>query len=41
MKTIADLIGHKSIRTTFIYAKSDMKMLKTVTVKWPFPQEAA
>lgn len=41
MKTIADLIGHESLRTTFVYAKSDMKMLKQIMVKWPSSQEAA
>jgi len=35
MKTISDLLGHKSIRTTFIYTKSDMKRLRELTVKWP------
>ncbi len=40
MKTIADLIGHESLRTTYIYAKSDMKMLRTIIAKWPILEEA-
>lgn len=41
MKTIADLIGHSSLATTFTYSKSDMKMLRTVVAPWPIPEEAA
>jgi integrase/recombinase XerD len=41
MKTIADLIGHESIKTTYVYAKSDMKMLKEIIVQWPITKEAA
>ena len=41
MKTIADLIGHESLQTTYVYAKSDIKMLKEIIVKWPLIKEAA
>ena len=35
IKTISDLLGHRSIETTFIYTKSDMKRLRNLTVEWP------
>jgi integrase/recombinase XerD len=35
MKTIADLLGHKSIRTTFVYTKTDLKHLRLVANEWP------
>jgi integrase/recombinase XerD len=35
MKTIADLLGHKSISTTFIYTKVDLKHLRLVAYEWP------
>jgi integrase/recombinase XerD len=34
-KEVADTLGHKSISTTFIYAKLDMKSLKRVALPWP------
>jgi integrase/recombinase XerD len=34
-KTVADVLGHKSIATTFIYAKLDMKSLREVALPWP------
>lgn len=35
MKTISDLLGHKSIHTTFIYTKSDMPRLRKLALEWP------
>jgi site-specific recombinase XerD len=35
IKTIADLLGHKSINTTFIYTKVDLKHLRIVAYEWP------
>ena len=34
-KDVADVLGHKSITTTFIYAKLDMKSLMCVALPWP------
>ncbi len=34
-KEVADVLGHKSISTTFIYAKLDMKSLGEVALPWP------
>lgn len=34
-KTVADVLGHKSISTTLIYAKLDLKALMQVTLPWP------
>lgn len=35
LKTIADLIGHRSIETTRIYTKVDFAHLRTVPLPWP------
>jgi site-specific recombinase XerD len=35
IKTIADLLGHKTISTTFIYTKVDLKHLRLVAYEWP------
>jgi integrase/recombinase XerD len=35
LKTIADIIGHRSIETTRIYAKVDFARLRTVSLPWP------
>jgi site-specific recombinase XerD len=35
IKTISDLLGHKSINTTFIYTKVDLKHLRLVACEWP------
>jgi integrase/recombinase XerD len=35
LKTIADLLGHQSISTTFIYTKVDLKHLRHVADEWP------
>jgi site-specific recombinase XerD len=35
LKEIADVLGHRSIETTTIYAKVDLPGLNTVTMPWP------
>ncbi len=35
MKSIADVLGHRCLNTTFIYAKADLKMLRQVAMPWP------
>jgi len=35
IKAIADVMGHRYLDTTFIYAKADLKMLKQVAMPWP------
>jgi integrase len=35
IKTISDLLGHKSIRNTFIYTKVDLKHLRLLAYEWP------
>jgi site-specific recombinase XerD len=35
IKSIADVLGHRSINTSFIYAKADLKMLKEISMAWP------
>lgn len=35
LKTIADLLGHRSLETTRIYAKVDFTRLRTVGLPWP------
>lgn len=35
LKTIADLLGHRSLETTRIYAKVDIVRLRTVGLPWP------
>jgi integrase/recombinase XerD len=35
IKAIADVLGHRCLDTTFIYAKADLKMLKQVAMSWP------
>jgi site-specific recombinase XerC len=34
-KDIADVLGHKLIATTLIYAKLDMNALSKVCLPWP------
>ena len=34
-KAIADVLGHKSVMTTMIYAKLDLQALKQVALPWP------
>lgn len=35
IKSIADVLGHRYIDTTFIYAKADLKTLRNVAMPWP------
>lgn len=35
LKTIADLLGHKSIGSTAVYTKVDLERLRTVACEWP------
>ena len=35
IKAIADVLGHRYIDTTFIYAKVDLKTLREVALPWP------
>jgi site-specific recombinase XerD len=35
LKQIADLLGHRSIDTTAIYAKVDLRSLARVALPWP------
>lgn len=35
IKSIADVLGHRSIDTTFIYAKADLNSLREVALPWP------
>ena len=39
IKSIADLLGHKSIDTTFIYTKASVESLRPLTKEWPERQE--
>jgi site-specific recombinase XerD len=39
LKQIADLLGHRSIDTTSIYAKVDINTLAEVALPWPISQE--
>ena len=35
IKSIADVLGHRYIDTTFIYAKADLKTLREAAMTWP------
>lgn len=35
IKAIADVLGHRYLNTTFIYAKADLKTLRQVAMPWP------
>jgi integrase/recombinase XerD len=35
IKAIADVLGHRYIDTTYIYAKADLKTLRQVAMPWP------
>jgi site-specific recombinase XerD len=35
LKTIADMLGHRHINTTFIYTKVDLETLKQLPLDWP------
>jgi len=39
IKTIADLLGHRHIETTFIYTKVDIDQLRTLAREWPEEQK--
>lgn len=41
MKQIADLLGHRSIDTTSIYAKVDIRALSSVAMPWPYSAKLA
>jgi site-specific recombinase XerD len=35
MKTIADLLGHRSLESTFVYTKVDLPRLRALADEWP------
>lgn len=35
IKSIADILGHRSVETTFIYTKVDLNRLSELTFEWP------
>jgi site-specific recombinase XerD len=35
LKDIADLLGHRSIETTFLYTKVDLERLRRLAAEWP------
>ena len=35
LKTIKDILGHRSIEATFIYTKVDIEMLRQAALDWP------
>lgn len=35
LKSIADMIGHRCIQSTFIYTKVDFQALNQVAIDWP------
>lgn len=35
IKTIADLLGHSCINTTFVYSKMDIEQLRKLSSEWP------
>ena len=39
LKQIADLLGHRSVDTTAIYAKVDVTALAKVALPWPTSRE--
>ena len=39
IKTIADLLGHRHIETTFIYTKVNLNQLRTLAREWPENQQ--
>ena len=34
-KDVADILGHRSLATTLIYAKLDLRSLAQVALPWP------
>jgi integrase/recombinase XerD len=39
IKDIADLLGHRSIETTFLYTKVELERLRTLAAEWPEVQQ--
>jgi site-specific recombinase XerD len=39
LKTVSDLLGHKSINTTFIYTKSNLTRLRKLCQPWPTQEQ--
>ncbi len=37
LKTIRDVLGHRSVESTFIYTKVDVAMLRHAALDWPVP----
>jgi site-specific recombinase XerD len=35
LKEIGELLGHRSIQVTTIYAKMDISALRTLALRWP------
>ena len=35
LKTIADLLGHRNLNSTFIYTKIDFETLQQLPLEWP------
>jgi site-specific recombinase XerD len=35
LKEIGDLLGHRSVQVTTIYAKVDIAALRTLALRWP------
>jgi len=35
IKTVADLLGHRSIESTFLYTKVHLDQLRTLAAEWP------
>jgi site-specific recombinase XerD len=40
LKCVADILGHRSIDTTAIYAKVDLDRLAAAALPWPGSEEA-
>jgi site-specific recombinase XerD len=41
IKSIADLLGHKSLETTFIYTKSSIEQLRPLAREWPISESGS
>ena len=39
LKAVADVLGHRHLATTFIYAKVDFPALEAVPLPWPEEEE--
>ena len=35
LKNISDMMGHRSVETTYIYTKIDIEMLRQAALDWP------